>query len=501
MTTFLYQPPRPDRKIKAMRGRAPNRQLDDTAEHIARGGLPVNPQVLKAVKEGLASGAFEAEPEKLTQLVKSDPGLLFHVAKGMRSVVEEVREGLDPFEQLRVLEQEKREKLFASSEREISIHRLREATPAQILRYQHAIISAKTAEALAPSAAIEPDLAFSGASLRQLGHSLLAWNYPEIYARALLRQRTKGIPIEGELKKMLGLSPAEVGARFAAEWQLKPELRRALTPSASGQGAAISTRGQADERLSLSELLDVSDLFAKANDPQHYPKAQEQWRAVEEVLEKALGVRVSELASPAIKEAFSYLEGQSARRIDTPFFKHDDPPGDLSDAQKQLLEDNSYLKRCSTNAQTALRKVYQLTDPTQVSVDALRYLVDRIVPELGFSSGCLYLFKRDSALLKPALRVGATPLEQYRAYKENEGGPVSGSLASPVTLAQQARKVDGSETIRLYGSILNDTHPGVLALEVAPDKVEDVTHDASTLFNAIRRCMGQCLGGSPVSTR
>jgi hypothetical protein len=501
MTTFLYQPPRPDRKIKAMRGRAPNRQLDDTAEYIARGGLPVNPHVLKAVKEGLASGVLHEQPEKLAELVKSDPGLLFHVAKGLRSVVDEVRDGLDPLEQLKVLEQEKLERLFATSEREISVHRLREATPAQILRYQHAIISAKTAEALAPSADIPADIAFSGASLRQLGHSLLAWNYPEIYARALLRQRTKGIPLEGELKKLLGLSPAEIGARFAAEWQLKPELRRALSPASPEQGSAISTRGQGDERLSLAELLDVSDLFAKANDPQHYPKAQEQWRAVEEVLERALGVKVSELASPKIKEAFSYLEGQGARRIDTPFFRHDEPAGDLTESQKQLLESNQYLKRCPSDAQTALRKVYQLTDPLQVSVNALRYLVDRIVPELGFSSGCLYLFKRESGMLRPALRVGDTPLEQYRACKENESGPVSGSLSSTVTLAQQTRRPDGSETIRLYGSILNDTHPGVLALEVSPDKVEDVHHDASILFNAIRKCMGQCLGESASSNR
>ncbi len=485
-----------------MVGRSQNRKADDSIDHLARGGLPINPQVLKAVKESLSSGEFRKKPESVWDAVKSDPGLFVHVAKHMKSLAEEIHQGVDPLEQLKTLEEEKLQKLFAPGDRQISVHRLKDATPAQLLRFQHTIISSRTAEALAPSAEISPELAFSTATLRQLGHSLLAWNYPEIYARALLHQRSRGVSLEVELKKLLGLSPAEVGMRFAADWNLRPELRRVLSPKIEGHenAAKPGPKGAGpEERLSLAEVLNVSELFAKANDPQHYPKALEQWAEVEHALEGSLGINISALIRPAIQSSFNTLQQSISHSIDTPFFEKPPEPGTLTEEQGRLAAVNPYLKRCEPSHRLTLDRVYQLISPGNISVDALRVLVDSAIPQLGFVRGCLYLFKRDSGALRPALRVGDRALESYNSYREGENNPVSGTLNTHVMLKQQVLQPDGSEAMCLFGSVLNEAHPGVLYLEVDPALVENPGHDSSLLFNAIRKVMGQCLGPEAIS--
>ena len=496
MTSFSYRPPTGDRKVKAMIGRSTNRRVDSSIEHMTKGGIPLNPAALKVARETLESREFETNPAALIEAVKSDPGLFIHVAKNMKSLVEEVRDGVDPLAQLANIEEKKLVKLFGVNDRDASAHRLRDATPAQILRVQHSVISSRAAEALGPKVNISADLAFSGAILRQVGHSMLAWNYPDIYARALLHQRSKGANLDQELQKLVGMTPAQVAMRVAAEWSLSPELRWAVAvdPQRMPPHHLVAKGVEGEGKLSLRDVCDLSELFAKANDPAHYPDAPEKWSEAESTIAETVGIYLPDLVAAPIQKSLLSLAQITQQELHTPFFKPPAQPVVLSDAQRAALDGNPYIRRCPLEAKLQFEEVYRHLLTDGISVDAIRVLVDSIIPKLGFVAGCLYIFKPESGVLKPTLRVGDLPLSSYPTLRENESNPVAESLHSSVLLKSPFSPFNNMQGAHLYCSLMSEKHRGVLHLEVAPDKAENPEHQAALLFNLIRQCLVDCLG-------
>jgi hypothetical protein len=478
-----------------MVGRSTNRRADSSVEHMSKGGIPVNPAALKAVRDLVESGEWKKDPAGLLEAVKSDPGLFVYVAKNMKSLADEVREGVDPLAQLASLEQEKLVKLFHVSDRDVSTHRLRDATPAQMLRVQQAIISARAAEALGPKVDISADLAFSGAVLRQVGHSMIAWNYPDIYARALLHQRAKGANLDQELQKLVGMTPAQVGSRFAAEWNLSPELRWAVSgDSQRTPPHQIAPRGtEVDGKLNLRDVCDLSELFAKANDPLHYPDAPEKWAEAERAIEESVGVSLPDAIAGAVQKSLAFISQVTQHALQTPFFRLPEKPNALSAEQRALIEANPYLRRCSDEVKLHFVPVYRLITKEGVSVEAIRELVDSAIPHLGFVRGCLYLYKPETGTLKPALRVGDLPLSAYPTLGENEHHPVAESLQSTVLLKSPFGPLNSNPGTHLYCALLGEKHRGVLHLEVAPEHEENPAYQATLLFNAVRQCILDCL--------
>ena len=494
---FIYQPPERERKIKTTEGKPPSRRVVQTIQHVSKGWLPVNPTLLKEVQEKLQDGEYRRKPQNLVEDVKRDPGLFMHAVRHLSQVSDEIRTNIDPIKELSCLEEEKLKKIFCVPERQISEHRFRDITKTQALRLEQSVISTHAAEALAAKTEISRDLAFSGTMLRQLGHDLIAWNYPEIYARALSAQRNKGAEIDLELVKFLGIAPLQVGSKFAADWNLSADLRMIVTPrrSFSAPGAAATGHGEDEAaRLSLAQVCEAGEQFARANDPAHYPKAAAQWAATEEKILKITGGDPFADLYGKVVNSLSQADAFLAKPLEPLYFERPAARDDTPPFVKDLLRHNIYVQRCPRDLQETLVQVYHRVCESQISVEALRLLVNSAIPAAGFVQGCLYLLDRKTMTLIPALRIGDIPLSRYKAIPTSENHPVVEALYSTVPLRVEGQGVMGREMHLLCGSIGAKNKPGVLYLEIEPAADEKSGEGSFITFQALRACLADCLG-------
>ena len=495
---FLYEPPERERKIKAMEGPPPTRRLDKTVEHLSRGWLPVNPVVLSAVKQRLKDRAFKDNPGALVNELKKDPGLFFYCAKNVKTLAADADTGLDPFEELMRLEDEKLQSLFAVSPHDISIHHIKNSGKLQALRLQQSVISSRTAEALAFKVEIPSGLAYSSAMFRQLGLNLIAWNYPEIYSRALTIQRSKGGNLEQELQKFLGITPLQVAAKFAGDWNMRPEIRHTLSWRPERDATRPESRDRTEsssENFSLQKLCEASELFAQANDPEHYPQAAEQWKHKELQISNSLGADVIVSIKGQVLDSISVFEECSRRKLAPAHFLREKPVLSARKAEaERLFRGNAFAQRCPDGIKNLFYEVYQLIDTAAISVDAIRVLVDCLIPSSGFRRGCLYLLDPRTMALRPSLRMGDLPLMKYRAIGENEDNPISDALYAVAPIKQEWTSITGGSAVVICGALEQTRYSGVLYLEAAADQAEPSSESPMLFFQAIRRALIDCLG-------
>ena len=163
-------------------------------------------------------------------------------------------------------------------------HQLSEATPLQAQRVQHAMISASTAETLAECEELPADLGFTSGVVRQLGLTLIAFNYPHVYARAVAKL-ADGVDLEQTLSKVLGFSPTMLGISLGRKWGLAPELQLAMGDTQRWTESDVVD----DVAARLVKVCQVGEALARANDPEHYPSALSDWTTAENEITAYLG--------------------------------------------------------------------------------------------------------------------------------------------------------------------------------------------------------------------
>ncbi len=493
---FIYQPSTPAKVTKSVMNRPLNRGVQQAIDHVAKGWIPVNPALLKEVQEKLNDGEYKKEPQKLVEDLKKDPGLFVHAARNIKSVVEDVRAGVDPLAELATLEEEKLKRIFSVSEKQISSHRLRDMNSTQALRLQHSVISSRAAEAMAGKVEINSDVAFSAAMIRQLGHNLVAWNYPDIYTRALVLEKTKGTDLNFELKKLLGVSPIQIASKFANEWSLKPELRAVVAPAREAMQTGGSEEEEEESRIDLGKLCQMSELFAQANDPEHYPAAREKWKYVESQMPEIVSPDLFRQLEGPVGQVLSVCEEYLEKKVlAPPYFAGQTAEEGISEFSKGLRQANIYLQRCPDDIKGKFAEVYQVIRDKKVSAEGLKILVDHVIPYCGFERGCLYV-EEEGSFLKPVLRMGDLPLAKYRNVRIHENHPVANTLESNVPTKREGESVDGSMAVYISGSLGPSTRPAVLYLEIDDEESEREQNSFLTTFHAIRQCLVDCLGDS-----
>ena len=483
-----------------MPGRAPSRRVDQTIDHVSRGWVPVNPDVLKRVQDKLGDEAYRGDPLGLVQDLKSDPGLFIHAARSLKPLVEDVQTGIDPLEAIKKLEEEKLQKIFAISEKQISAHRLRDMRQTQALRLQHSVISSSAAVQMAQRVDLPANIAFSSAMFRQLGHNLIAWNYPEIYTRAVSGQRTRKQDLDLELKKYLGVTPLQIGAKFATDWNICPEVRATLaqTPPPGSIGARPVHEQEMNEegRITLSRVCALSELFAQANDPEHYPAAKEAWQQAEASLPDIIDPRFYQDLLQPVARTLAVYDAFAPKELEPTYFPREKIEDELSERARSLFNANVSLRRLPDQLKEKFTAVYAMIRDGNLAVDGLRLLVDEVVPKIGFLRGCLYLVDQKSLNLIPQLRMGDKSLSSYRVVRIHENHPVAQSLASPIPFKQEGEGVDGSSSTHIAGALGAGNKPGVLYLEVDTLFMDDARLSPVLGFQVVRQCLLDCLGSS-----
>jgi len=478
---FLYEAPKPIRQKKVVKQKPPPQKSRDVIEHLQKGWLPIDPDIYEEVRLGLTRG-FSIDA--LIELIKQDPGLFFYCAKGIRHHSNQKGDDdIDPLEELKKLELEKLESLLYIEPSLLPSKNPYEESPIIASCDQTSQISARAAEALAKKVEIPGTIAFSSALFRKLGHYLIAWNYPKLYSRTLAQHRRTQADIDTQLEKLLGISPNKIGARFAQEWGMKKSIHLPMKENSILLNLKPESMEFSPENVSVAELCELSDLFAKAKQPNIYPAAQEQWAAKEILVRKVWG-----------EEIFDQLEqtaqGVLARKkLEDPF-----DTNCSEDIREKAYQANKYLQNCPPEVVESLIGVYELLDQAQVSLDAIRFLADTVIPKLGFMRGCVYLKDEKTYELKAAMRVGNVPLKAYDHLLLDSRKGIVSALQTTAPVSINSSYVNGDSGTIIFGNLRNKRYQGVLYLEINEKAQSSPNFDGLTLFHTIREAFNNCLG-------
>ncbi len=481
--------------------------IDRAVRYVSEGWLPPQSEVLEKLRSRLKDGEYANDRSQLTKDLKADFSLYMYCLRELTVCIEKA--GIGPQSQPAPVCRKTPAEIFAAaslddfkkiierSENEISRHSLKEMNELQALRFRESIISASTAEVLAESAKVNPEVGFSCGLLRQLGLTLIAWNYPRIYARAIETLEPDG-SLDSALRKVLGFSPTLLGVTFARRWNLSTDILAALGDKKAASLAAASLSSEANTiGETLAQICEIGEALARANDPLHYPTALADWQTAEQTIVKRLGpdgVRIVVERSRAHLREYVKYTPELLNFSDSATVKEQIVGTQYS---ARLLEKNPYIRSLPPELQSSLRKLYSRFKPNKILKSNIRMLMSEILPQAGLAKGAAFLFDPESKTLTPAITLGELAQERLRPVRLSSTLSQFDIVASAFSLKAPLREESTSAAKRrvtiLAGALGTSSPVGVLYLESKEDFVVDNTFEPVSLFKALRQAFNDCL--------
>jgi len=157
---------------------------------------------------------------------------------------------------------------------------------------RHCAAVGLAARGLAALTGHNPELAFTGGMLHDIGKLVLAANFPAEYAAALVwRQQHDCFMCQAE-REVLGLDHGEVGGLLAETWHFPPALLAAVSGHHAPSEAAVNVP---------ADLIHIADALARAMGLAHSP--DEMVMPVESAAWQRLGLDAAKIATlPAMIE-------------------------------------------------------------------------------------------------------------------------------------------------------------------------------------------------------
>jgi hypothetical protein len=499
-----------------MSNSAQDEAIERAVRHVSTGWLPPQKETLERVRSGLSSGVYERDRHRLQVDLRDDISLYLYCLKELcenatpteTSLLGGGRAGLEKTTTSRICPREIFEQadlstlkdILERSDSQISIHSFSEINPLQASRFRESVLSASTAELLAEKNDVDPDLGYSCGLMRQLGLTLIAWNYPRVYARAL-ENLTRNDSLDFVLQRALGFSPSLLAITFARKWNLSEDLLVALGDK-QAKIAQQNRQPKNEEKIGqvgdfLSKICEVGEALARANHPEQYPSALHDWEKAQEAIASHLGpTGMQQILNKASEYCKEYLKS-------TPTLK-DFQEGDAlkeriidSRYATTKLEKNTHLRACPPEIREAISRLYYQMKPNKILKGNVRTLMFEIVPLAGFPCGCVFMLEPASRSLSPAVKVGEIPPERLRALKLGSALSHFDLVSSAFTLKSPLREErinpDGSRVVMFACSLGQAAPVGVLFLESTPAKGEDQTADIMPIFRALRQTLSDCL--------
>jgi hypothetical protein len=391
------------------------RRIERAVRYVSDYWLPVNKKLVSKIKLGLDRGQYEHDRSGLIDQLKKDVGLFTDC---VRSLMEMVKNGelqvyaqLTPIEILEQAELEQLRTILQSTIDRSEIHKLEQGENWQVARFEESLLSASTVEVLAEDSAVDSDYAYSAALLRQLGYTLIAWNYPTIYKQALAALKS-GTEFDLFIVQKLGFSPGLLAERVLRAWGMPSDLIDQM-------GIVDPFRAERQENtdsvgVTLDKLCRVGEALARANFPDTYPTAQDDWQVAKLEIESHLGgdglKRVWErfedacdqyrAAVPQLFQPGLLLELEVAKSV---------TPGEFN------LRGNPYLFACEQHVRDALLVHYSRFGNGDKGQNHIRHLIKNTVPIAGFKGGIIYTVDPTMMMLVPQVKIDEPRAHRYEA--------------------------------------------------------------------------------------
>ncbi len=470
------------------------RRVERAVKHVSDYWFPVNPKLMAEIRSNLADGRYENDLNSLISEITSDFSLFTHCLKTLARMLKdqgnEISYPFNPIQLLRGAGLEGIKSILAVDARDLSAHDLSGASELQTARFKEVLISGSTAELIANKYSVEPETAYSAALLRQLGFTLIAWNYPGVYEEAI-GSLQDGESLDVILAKQLGFSPQTLALRVLHSWGISTQACASI---------GITDESLDEERIirnaigeTISRLCKVGEALARANDPQHYPSAQRDWEVAHREVTKAIGADGIE----KIQERY-----EEHCELYTALVPHIFKAGLISEPRVVIKSEerekkNPYFTRCTPELQAELRRIYRELASNKDPQDTLRRFVQQAVPTAKFCAGCVYTMDVGLMMLVPQLRISETHLRKpdsidYSvAAADSDIVAVAYQINEPVV--EYREDSDGALFSGVAGLFGVSQRVGVLYLEI-PECISPHPDNRIMLnFNALRFALNDCL--------
>lgn len=474
-----------------------HKRLERARQHVSSMWIPVNPNVLSKIQNGIAEGRYDLGYEFLVDDLKADLGLFFFCLRELSNLLQ--RENIPfslsrPAELLNAAGYERIQSVLGIDPRNISRHSIDAINPAQAAQVQLALTSATATEMLVERSRGEGDFGFLSALLRQLGLTLVAWNYPTVFERAM-GSITEQTDLDSTLSSMLGFSPVLLASSLVRTWGGSSELVYVVGGDLALSDLELARRETIHETVGdLAELCRVGESLARANDPEHYPTARTDWESARGELVRRLGndalVQIRERLSDYC-EAYRILQPELfARSSDLSPEKHIHEK-----SERDLLRSNRYVDLCPLALKRRLRDFYGWLPHSPSSRDAVSHFLRTVLPLTGFSAGCVYTLDAGTMELIPRLKFGEVKLRALTPLKYDglalSKDSVLGAYHAPAPFVS---RTDDSEHAFVVGVLGDERKMGVLYFELPAQALDSDEFDYLNIFKAIRQVFHDCLG-------
>ncbi|HMO18285.1 MAG TPA: hypothetical protein PKA63_13615 [Oligoflexia bacterium] len=390
-------------------------------------------------------------------------------------------------------------------------YRLDQASSFQKQRLAEMYVSGFSVDAIGGSSGFSSGVVFSCSMLRQLGLTLVAWNYPLIFDKVSCTGHSAD-SLDAELRKYLGFSPAMLGAALVEKWGLSGVYRNVVSSRAgnfSRVGKSDSGIGDVDNESEkntgnlsrvLAQICQVGEALARATNPSLYSSARSDLDFANEFITETLGSNGVENilrgADERIKLLGSSLADSVAEGIST-----------IKDGLLQktysfdLISKNRYVEVFPEGLRSSAEALYYNIRPDGPVDSYARDFAKQIIPKTVFSALTVYLYDPFEELLFPSLVLGShrfiAPRPEKLKTQKGVPNPVTAALDLRIPLREEHLLSDGKEICILVSSLGVDPSIGVLYVEAPVDgKVaegNEFNGDMIKYFKGVRNLLSQCL--------
>lgn len=475
------------------------KRLARATKHVGDYWIPVNAQLLEKIKHNLSEGSYENNARSLINDIKSDFSLftfcLRELITMMRDGDNEIETEQNPIELLEQSGLETLKSILQVSKEVISPHTLEAGSSLQISRFEETLLSASTAEVLSKHYGVDEAAAYSTALLRQLGYTLVAWNYPAIYQESV-QQLQPGDTLDLVLTKELGFSPATLALRVLHGWGVSGHTTSQwgmLTDEDLEEVEILNSIGG-----SLAKLCKVGEALARANHPDCYPTARDDWKVARLEIESRLGPQGMEV----IKER--YLENCENYLTYLPDVFLAAVPADFEDVYTSSLEDkdgsatgNPFVGVCNESFRSKLEAFYAGLNRSATSRHNVRRFVHELIPNTDFSGGCVFTIDPGMMLLVPQLKIPGMkfrefePVDYSLAISKSDLVAVAFQNSEPIL--EYHKTAEGEVCSSLAGVFGASQKVGVLYLEIPKTVPNDPKSEEMLQFKALAWTLNDCL--------
>ncbi len=462
------------------------RRLHRACQHVNQYWFPINQVLLKKIREGLELGHYDLDISFLIAELKTDLSLLLYSVRETLSYLRKnsknlpVNASLVTIFELAGLNVIK--KILSECKEQASSHDLESISEEQALRIQEAMISASTAEVVSENFNLDPELSFSCAIVRQLGHILIAWNYADIYKRCL-NNVSANKNLDQLLSNALGFSPRLLAMALLSEWGLDGDLNSILKENKTEHNVNLQN---------LTKLCEIGEALARANDPEHNPNASSDWESVKEELQVTVGANgIKTIQERVKKNSENYIKLFPEMFHNAENINPDNHIHDFSETQ--LLANNQFVKHCPPRLRKKLKNFYAIIKPGIIIKEALSMLVKEIIPFAGFNGGYIYTYDPSLGQLFPRTKIGSSVIRDMQAVTYDKDNASTDTIATAFSCSTPL--VNNQETYfvsSITGSIGNASKIGVLYLELHPESLIENDFNLLLHFKAIRQALNDC---------